>query len=440
MKMNKKAFAPILIFGIVILALVAIYFAAKGGLHMFAAPVIEKPGVLGGVPIIYTVPNLAGCSSTGGTDCSQTLWTYSNILKDNKLTFIFNYEYAGISDYGNFYDEWNKRNAKRTIAMVKLSDITDLTTNIKFYSRTQPDHSVGYFKANLVCGGSTTELFKLENNPGGADINSLDYTFNGNLNLKRNSGNLVITSTLPDGCSGTCAGSYGRFVSGIDSVNINSCGSESYIEFIAGMTTYVADKGCSLDGQLSFTQASISQPGDIVPTTFSSVFAKIKDWLLNLFDSVTFFSIAGSSQVAPGSVQTYALSLAAPQTNMMDSIWSDGTFSQHYCSVGLVDKTGAVLNEIPFEPCSDSWSKTYTVTVPQTLDKTALVAIMVETKQQYDLATNTWKVVGDTNNIVVKESMNLQGLVISGPGTISPPASIAAFLAKIWAWFTGLFA
>lgn len=185
------------------------------------------------------------------------------------------------------------------------------------------------------------------------------------------------------------------------------------------------------------TDRVIISPNLFQPGRFSDFVANIKAWISRIFDNIVFFAIAGNQVVMPGSTQTYDITLEAPTANLVDVNWGDGSFAEHYCSAGLVNKNGDVIDELPFESCGNTWQKTYIVQVPQNLDEHAIIALMVETKQQYNFITERWDIVGEANTIIAQESMNLEGII--APPTPVTPASIESLLAKFWSWLVSLF-
>ena len=170
------------------------------------------------------------------------------------------------------------------------------------------------------------------------------------------------------------------------------------------------------------------------PENFTSILNKIIDFIKNIFN-IFKLEVIGASEVSPNTQQTYDVSLNAGTS--LDSDHSDGTVAVRYCSVALINRNGDVLEETGFEDCVDSYSKSFTVNLPSKIDNLVVVAVMVESKGNYNVATNEWE--WGEYDVIVKDALNVKTKAPAPSFTPEPPSFIKNFINTILNFLRGLF-
>lgn len=184
-----------------------------------------------------------------------------------------------------------------------------------------------------------------------------------------------------------------------------------------------------------------SPPTTNPPNSFSSLISQLIDFLNQVFATLKALfglSIVGEQNVNPGSVQTYNIFLNEPYPGSYD--YTQGNYTERYCAVALVDNNQNVLSESGFTKCNISYAKNFTATMPTgVFSNYAIVAVMTETRQHYDIATSSW-VVDYQNKIIQREALSLTSKVVVPPVSTTAPFSFASIIQAIIDWIRSIFA
>jgi hypothetical protein len=281
---------------------------------------------------------------------------------------------------------------------------------------------------------------------GAGDANRAGYStdINGDAQLTHS----AVTSTN----YGTAAGSLGDIYVTNNGVNIliqASPENPTGALYPANKATYLTNTISAFGGQTTGATASLTYKItgiDATPLINSPLnLAMPASWLANvinqlsIFLSKTFttlftFSIVGPTTITPGQALAYQLSLAEPYPVRAD--YTQGVYEQRWCSAALIDKNQNIINELPFENCTGTWNKTYTITVPSgAYTDYAIVAVMLETRQDY--ANGAWTTTYQ-NQVVSKESLSLTSKVLIAPTTANKPSAWSSFWTGLIAWFKSI--
>lgn len=189
----------------------------------------------------------------------------------------------------------------------------------------------------------------------------------------------------------------------------------------------------------AFGQVVSDPPVPESPKGFSSWIASIFDWIKDFFSR--FLAISGPSVLtlpgggaAAGDPLTYNVELTAPYS--IDEDFGDGTYSVRYCTVGMVDSKGNVIDSDESVRCTDSYSTSWTTNTPNKIGEYLVVALMTENNATYNTATNLWEWQGE--QVLMREAFNVQ---TGAPLPSDVPASqgFLSFIAGLWNALLDLF-
>lgn len=189
-----------------------------------------------------------------------------------------------------------------------------------------------------------------------------------------------------------------------------------------------------ITGQFTRKNPVVTPTPPSIPS-FNSLLLKLEEWFKNIIDGIPFLTVTGAGSPAPGSTQTYSVSLQAPTP--LDSDYSDGTYAVRYCNVALVRSDQTVIKEKGFVACTDTFTDSFSVQIPSVPGKYAVMALMVESKGTFDFNTNTWAFT--SYEPVAKEAFNVETKGVIDPTPPTPPNFISAFFGKIWDFIIGIF-
>lgn len=158
-----------------------------------------------------------------------------------------------------------------------------------------------------------------------------------------------------------------------------------------------------------------------------------KDWIKDIFS--LFFSIAGATEVQPGTQQTYTASIVLDTS--VDSDYADGTFSVRYGSMALINRLGEIKDKKEWKEINREYNDTWTILLPSQLDNFAIVSTIVEYTGVYNLNTNKWEF--DSGRVIKKEAINLKTKVTIPDKPKPLWDKIAQWFIGIQSWWKGLF-
>lgn len=142
--------------------------------------------------------------------------------------------------------------------------------------------------------------------------------------------------------------------------------------------------------------------------SLSTLISGIREWLKRLLDAVPFLTIVGSQSPMLGTTQTYTVSLSSPAP--IDEQYADGTYAVRYCNTALMKDDGTIIAEKGFQTCQNTYADTFTVTIPRTAGKYAVVAVMAESKGTFIVDTayaggGTWQF--SEYEIIAKDALDI---------------------------------
>lgn len=195
----------------------------------------------------------------------------------------------------------------------------------------------------------------------------------------------------------------------------------------------IGDLSCVITG-LNITTPTIPQPSLLPSPSFTTVLAGILDWIVGFFQKLYGYDIGGPTTVTAGTTQTYHVNMTSPYPLQNDS--TQGVFMQRWCDTGLINRNGTVVSETGFNSCGDQYTATPSFTLPSgTLQDYAVVAVMVETRQDY--LNGSWSTTY-SQRVIQKESLTITDRILSSPTSNPAPNGITGFLTTIWTWLRSL--
>lgn len=151
----------------------------------------------------------------------------------------------------------------------------------------------------------------------------------------------------------------------------------------------------------------LDSPTSPEPPQTDNILIRLANWIDNIILSLKEFftsqTIIGPQDAQPGTTQTYQIDLS---TNIPDTDFTDGDYQIQYANWVLVDEDRNIIEQGGWEEINGTYNKNVTLTLPEELNKYALIGIINQYDMKYDFTTKEWKQIKD--EVVVKEAYNLR--------------------------------
>lgn len=182
----------------------------------------------------------------------------------------------------------------------------------------------------------------------------------------------------------------------------------------------------------------ILSPTTPQPKGFDAILKAISDfnkWISDFIKKILGFSIAGTTEVSPNTLQVYSIDM---NVSPADNDFSDGSVSWQFGDWGVVDSSNNTIKYgTPERISNGKYQKNITLTIPSNIGDYALVGIITEIKGEWDSATGNWTYSNET--IINKEAINLRTRYSVIEPTMPTSKGFLGIINAIVEWFRRLF-